>query len=99
MDTYGSSSGTYTSTEPTKVPEIKLVVDQLEKEIFRLDDELKGLEGRLAHVTLPEPPINAKAVRDERQPHSEFYNHLAALCERLGGLNNYLSDIKGRLEL
>jgi hypothetical protein len=83
-----------------KVPEIKLLADALEKEIYRLADEVKGLSARLAPVLHPEVATKIAAMNgDTNAPHSEFYNHLDGMRQRLVDINISLSDIKQRLEV
>jgi ribosomal protein S19E (S16A) len=103
MNDYGNPTSTYTYAEtvPSKVPEIQLVTDQLEKEIYRLDEELKGLSARLSSITLPDVAKTGTKLADgaPQQPHSDFYMRLAGIARRLAEINVFLSDLKQRLEL
>lgn len=102
MNEYGGVSKTvYAEKTASNVPEVKMVLEQLDKEIYRLEEEVKGLANQLAHVSLPEISIPKDlSVKDVPQPpHSDMFIHINMMRVRLVELNIFFSDLKQRLEI
>lgn len=99
MEYIGNGSRYDTATIATKTPEIEMALNELEKEISRMEDEVAGLDARLASVILPDAPRLDSNDTVSQAMHSEMFLHINTLRVRMVDLNVKLSNIKQRLEL
>lgn len=83
----------------SKTPVVDLLLDEQEKAVEALFNEIQGLELRLESVLTEPRPTNVSAVAKERETHGRLASKLIDFNVRVGLLVDKIKDIKARLEI